>query len=123
MTKETGLIIGAIFIIFGIAIGAFGAHGLKEILVANSKVDTFQTGVEYLFYNSIGILIISIVSKDNKYFKYSIILLSLGIIFFSFSLFILSITNIGKFGLITPIGGLFFIIGWICFVINIKNKS
>lgn len=123
MTKETGLIIGSLYFILGIAIGAFGAHGLKEILIANSKVDTFQTGVEYLFYNSIGILIISIVSKENKYFKYSIVLLSLGIIFFSFSLFILSVTNISKFGIITPFGGLFFIIGWVSFILNIKNKS
>ena len=110
MTKEKGLLIGAIFMILGVGIGAFGAHSLKDILFQNGTEQTFKTGVDYLFYNAIGILIISIIGKNNKYFNYSIFLLVIGILLFSFSLFILSITNIKEIGIITPFGGLSFIL-------------
>ena len=123
MTKEKGLLIGAIFMILGVGIGAFGAHSLKDILFQYGTEQTFKTGVDYLFYNAIGILIISIIGKNNKYFNYSIFLLVIGILLFSFSLFILSITNIKEIGIITPFGGLAFILGWIYFIINQKTKN
>lgn len=123
MAKEKGLFIGAVFMILGVSIGAFGAHSLKEILIQNGTTDTFKTGVDYLFYNSIGIFIVSITGKNNKYFKYSILLLAIGILLFSFSLFILSLSNIKLIGIITPFGGLAFILGWICFILNQKTKN
>lgn len=123
MTKEKGLLIGAIFMILGVGIGAFGAHSLKDILFQYGTEQTFKTGVDYLFYNAIGILIISIIGKNNKYFNYSIFLLVIGILLFSFSLFILSITNIKGIGIITPFGGLSFIFGWICFILNQNKKK
>ena len=123
MTKEKGLIIGSILMVIGISIGAFGAHGLKEILEGNGTLSTFQTGVEYLFYNSIGILIISLSGKDNKMKTLAIISIILGIILFSFSLFTLSITGIKAIGIITPFGGLSMIIGWILFIMSLKTNK
>lgn len=123
MTKEKGLIIGSILMVIGISIGAFGAHGLKEILEENGTLSTFQTGVEYLFYNSIGILIISLSGKDNKMKSFAIISIILGIILFSFSLFTLSITGIKALGIITPFGGLSMIIGWILFIMSLKTNK
>lgn len=122
MSKDKGIIIGSIFMILGISIGAFGAHSLNETLGQNGTTETFKTGVDYLFYNAIGILIISITGKNNKYLQYSIFLLVAGILLFSFSLFILSITNIKWIGIITPFGGISFIIGWIYFILNQKKK-
>lgn len=123
MTKEKGLIIGSILMVIGISIGAFGAHGLKDILEENGTLSTFQTGVEYLFYNSIGILIISLSGKDNKMKSFAIISIILGIILFSFSLFTLSITGIKALGIITPFGGLSMIIGWILFIMSLKTNK
>ena len=123
MTKEKGLIIGSILMVIGISIGAFGAHGLKDILEENGTLSTFQTGVEYLFYNSIGILIISLSGKDNKMKSFAIISIILGIILFSFSLFTLSITGIKAIGIITPFGGLSMIIGWILFIMSLKTNK
>jgi len=123
MTKEKGLIIGSILMVIGISIGAFGAHGLKDILEENGTLSTFQTGVEYLFYNSIGILIISLSGKDNKMKSFAIISIILGIILFSFSLFTLSITGIKAIGIITPFGGLSMIIGWILFIMSLKKNK
>jgi len=123
MTKEKGLIIGSILMVIGISIGAFGAHGLKDILEENGTLSTFQTGVEYLFYNSIGILIISLSGKDNKMRSFAIISIILGIILFSFSLFTLSITGIKAIGIITPFGGLSMIIGWILFIMSLKTNK
>lgn len=123
MTKEKGLIIGSILMVIGISIGAFGAHGLKDIIEENGTLSTFQTGVEYLFYNSIGILIISLSGKDNKMKSFAIISIILGIILFSFSLFTLSITGIKAIGIITPFGGLSMIIGWILFIMSLKTNK
>lgn len=123
MTKKKGLIIGSILMVIGISIGAFGAHGLKDILEENGTLSTFQTGVEYLFYNSIGILIISLSGKDNKMKSFAIISIILGIILFSFSLFTLSITGIKALGIITPFGGLSMIVGWILFIMSLKTNK
>lgn len=125
MTQRQSLFIGAISMAICVAIGAFGAHGLKPILLANNNLETFKTGVEYFFYNSLGILLISQYAEKNKFTKYSILLLVIGNIIFPFSLFILCITDIKILGAITPIGGLTYIIGWLLFGVGIlkqKNK-
>lgn len=125
ISKETILKTGIIFSLLTVIIGAFGAHGLSDILTENDRLDTFKTGVLYQLFHSIAILISGVLF--DKYsvsnIKKAAILFSLGIIVFSGSLYILSITNIGVFGAITPIGGILFIVGWLYLFLSIKKQS
>ena len=120
------LLSGTTFSALAVAIGAFGAHSLQKTLEANNRLETFETGVKYQFYHAIALLFLGLYIQqcENKTLLttsgYSFIL---GIIIFSGSLYTLSLTNIRILGAITPLGGLAFIIGWICLAINIvKNQ-
>ncbi|MAJ43541.1 MAG: hypothetical protein CMF96_02195 [Candidatus Marinimicrobia bacterium] len=105
--------IGITISLLAVVIGAFGAHGLKEILTQNKSLDIFQTAVRYQMFHSIAIIITGILIYlnvvDSKLPTY---LFLAGIIIFSGSLYILSITDIKWLGAITPIGGVLFILGW-----------
>ncbi len=108
------LIIGATLAGLGVAIGAFGAHGLQDLLVANERVQTFETGVRYHMYHAIAILITGLLMKEvpKKLLNTIGYLFLGGILFFSGSLYTMSITGINWLGAITPIGGVLFITGW-----------
>ena len=106
----TGFLLGAL----SVAIGAFGAHGLNSILLENGRLDVFETAVKYQFYHTFAIIILGLLYKEAyQKIKIPFYLFLFGIIIFSGSLYILSITNITFFGAITPFGGLSLIIGWI----------
>ena len=110
----TACILGA----FTIVIGAYGAHGLKQ-LVDNEAITSFETGVRYQMYHVIVLLIIgfaSPISSTTK--KWVFRLFILGIVLFSGSIYILALKYVLPFdvkflGPITPLGGLSFIIGWL----------
>ncbi len=112
--------IGAFLLAVTIAIGAFGAHGLKEILDAPA-LNTFEVGVRYQMYHALGILILGIVPSISQNLKQKIFwLFIIGILFFSGSIYLLSMNSILPFetsviGFVTPLGGLFFIMGWFFF--------
>ena len=105
--------IGIISSLLTVIIGAFGAHGLKEVLTNNKTLETFQTAVRYQMFHSITLIIVGVLYHlnivDNKFPTY---LFLGGIFIFSGSLYVLSITGIKWLGAITPIGGLLFILGW-----------
>lgn len=109
--------------------GAFGSHLLKGIL-GEYELSVWETAVRYLMFHALGILILSINHRHfNKKLFISLILLSLGIIIFSGTLFLLATRNIWgddtyKFlGAITPVGGLSMIIGWLFTPAFCLNKS
>ncbi len=107
-----------------VAIGAFGAHGLEPTLEKMGRVDTFETAVKYQFYHTLAIFLVGILQgqfPQNKRLNISAWLFFAGIIIFSGSLYILSITRVNWLGAITPFGGLAFIIGWILLFFNIKK--
>ena len=108
-----GLIAGSLFSMLSVVFGAFGAHYLKNTL-NDYSLSVFQTGVLYQFFHSIGILLVVLLSinKDNLNLDLSIWFFTLGIILFSGSLYLLAITGLKWLGAITPIGGFFFILGW-----------
>ena len=112
--SKTILTTAAVFLALGVIIGAFGAHGLKSHLTAESLA-RYRTGVEYHFYHALGLLLVGVlaVSMPDLNLKWTALLLSTGIILFSGSLYILAITGIKWMGAITPVGGLCFILGWI----------
>ena len=107
------LSIGALFGLLGVMIGAFGAHGLEGKLTAHALA-RFQTGVEYQFYHVGALLIIGVLlnQAQSSQLTLSGIFFTLGIILFSGSLYAYALTGTKFFGMITPLGGLCFLIGW-----------
>lgn len=97
-----------------VMIGAFGAHALKSTLEANQRLETFETAVQYQFYHSLALILLGLIILHAPHKAYSIsgIGFIAGIIIFPGSLYTLSLSGITKFGAITPIGGLAFIVGW-----------
>lgn len=108
------LIIGSLLSGLAVAIGAFGAHALKNILESNGRIQTFETAVQYHMFHALGILLLGILMsrKPHKSLQWVSYLFLLGIIVFSGSLYTMSITGITSLGMITPIGGIMFISGW-----------
>jgi uncharacterized membrane protein YgdD (TMEM256/DUF423 family) len=113
-TKNT-IFIGAILLAISVAIGAFGAHGLKSLLLENNRLETFDTANKYQFYHAFAIILCGILANQypEKNFKLISHLFLLGIIIFSGSLYILCLSNINWLGAITPLGGVLFIIAWV----------
>lgn len=113
------LFIGSAFALFAVIIGAFGAHGLEKIITDEKMLMRFNTGVDYQFYHAFGILIVALLLKeiDSRLLTSAGIVFSIGIILFSGSLYSYVLTANSQFAMITPIGGLAFILGWVLMLI------
>ena len=123
MNSVKTLKIAAFFGFLSVLIGAFGAHGLEDVLILNQRLDTYKTAVNYQFYHSLALMLVGILmmSKPSKYLIRSAKMFVLGILLFSGSLYLLSLTNYTLIGVVTPIGGLFFIFGWLALYKSISN--
>lgn len=121
--NKTWLIISAISGFLSVAIGAFGAHGLKETLIKNALqaqleknhyIDIFNTGVKYQMFHTIALMVVSYLmyAYHEKNYHWAGACFVAGILIFSGSLYALSVTGIRALGAITPIGGVFFLLGW-----------
>lgn len=119
MTK-TILLTATVLLALAVAIGAFGAHGLKEHL-SEAMLQTWKTGVEYHFYHALGLLLVGVLSvlMPSNLLNWSAIFLFAGIILFSGSLYILALTGIKWLGAITPLGGISFIAGWVLLAVAV----
>lgn len=123
------IITASIFGMIAVAFGAFGAHTIKN-LVSPSSLEVWKTAVNYQFYHTFALLFLALYSqKHNNSIDLAAWFFSIGIILFSGSLYLISIKEIlqlpglAVLGPITPIGGLFFIMGWITLLIAvIKSK-
>jgi uncharacterized membrane protein YgdD (TMEM256/DUF423 family) len=123
---QTAAILGAL----AVALGAFGAHALKK-MVPPETVTTFETGVRYQFYHVFALLAVAILfgSFPGKNLQYAGMCFIIGIILFSGSLYALTALSATKtdglrgIGVITPIGGIFFIIGWVFLFLGVWNKA
>lgn len=119
------MIIGALMAMLSVAIGAFGAH-LLEPIVGESSMKVYETGVQYHMIHALGILLIAIVAGlwgDSRRLAWAGWLLFVGIILFSGSLYVLTITGIKPLGIITPFGGVAFIAGWICLMAEAFSRK
>jgi uncharacterized membrane protein YgdD (TMEM256/DUF423 family) len=103
-----------------VALGAFGAHGLRNILTPE-MIETYKTGVLYHLVHSAVLLAISV--NNGKRFHTSAIFLLAGIILFSFSLYLYAITGIKSFAMITPLGGISLLIGWLFIIIQAARPT
>src|SRR3989338_3031205 len=105
------LLVGSVLGFFGVALGAFGAHGLKSILHPD-MLAIFETAVRYQMFHSCAIVADAVIAEKLPLALLAGRLFGVGIILFSGSLYALSLTEIRSFGMITPIGGICFLAGW-----------
>lgn len=121
--NRTILITAAILGIVAIALGAFGAHGLKALISVDAQ-QTFETGVRYQMYHAIALLFVGTTPFITEKSKKTIyVLMLIGIIFFSGSIYGLATMEISQInfrtiGFITPIGGLLLISSWVVMLVN-----
>lgn len=121
---STGAVLGFIAII----LGAFGAHALKKVLNLD-QLASFETGVKYQMYHALFLLFLggsNLVSEKAKRSIYFLVLS--GVVLFSGSIYLLATKNVsnidfGIIGIVTPIGGLLMIVGWIVLFLNIMKKK
>ena len=112
---------GAVGAGLSVALGAFAAHALKSRLPAE-MLAVFQTGVQYQFYHSLGLILVGILAQryqGSSLLTASGLLMLAGILLFSGSLYVLSTTGIRSLGLITPIGGVAFITAWLLLAVGV----
>ena len=123
MSAKAVLILAGILGALSVGIGAFGAHGLEATLTANGRVETFETAVKYQFYHTLALLLLGILMLNfqQSYLTYAAYAFTGGIVVFSGSLYVLSLTNMTWLGAITPIGGLGFILGWVFLILGVSK--
>ena len=109
MSQRGAMTVAAGLGFLAVALGAFGAHGLEKILEANDRVDTWETAVLYHFVHTLALLALAVRGPVPRLVGWSFVI---GIAIFSGSLYILSLTGLTWLGVITPLGGVGFLVGW-----------
>jgi uncharacterized membrane protein YgdD (TMEM256/DUF423 family) len=117
--KNIFALLGSISALLGVALGAFGAHALKQTL-SPAMLAVFETGVRYQMYHSFALLVTAwaVENSRNANFSRAGWAFVAGIILFSGSLYALTLTDIQGFGLVTPVGGAAFLAGWLLLAVG-----
>lgn len=128
MRKKTIILTGALLAAASVGIGAFGAHGLKDLLEQTGKTNTFETAVRYQFYHALALMLSGILMHLYKstWLKTATWFFLAGIALFSGSLYLLSLSGIQFkwfMGMLAPIGGLSFIVGWVLLGLGCWKKN
>ena len=107
---------------FGVLLGAFGAHAIKD-MVTPAMLETYKTGVQYHQIHALAILFVALLAFwiPIRLLRLSGWLFAAGIIVFSGSLYLYALTGIKTFALITPLGGLGFLSGWLCVLFSVTT--
>ena len=116
------IVIGALAAMLAVLLGAFGAHGLRN-LISPAGLATYHTGVEYHFYAAFGLIVVGLLESKrhdgadataamDRGLAWAGWLMLTGIVMFSGSLYALTLTGMRSFGMITPLGGVSFIAAW-----------
>ena len=118
LSSRWTLLLAAISGVMTVIFGAFAAHILKTQLSTNMW-SVFETGIQYQAWHSLALLACGIWARTmpSKAVSYAALFFALGIVCFSGSLYVLALTGIKWFGPITPIGGVFFIFGWVALIV------
>lgn len=113
---------GSLIMLLGVALGAFGAHGLKDRLSIEAK-QIYQTAILYHLIHGLALLAVgwlALLKPMDGNIRNAGWCFIIGILLFSGSLYVLSLTGIKKLGIITPFGGLAFLLGWLLLVLSTK---
>lgn len=114
MSQKLTFITGSLFGMLAVGLGAFGAHALKALLTQNGRTETYELAVKYQFYHAVALLVLGFLFDkfSASFLQWSALSMTLGVIFFSGSLYVFALTNKSTFAMITPIGGLLLLAGW-----------
>ncbi|EXF92017.1 membrane protein [Pseudomonas fluorescens HK44] len=109
------LMLAAFFGFTGVGLGAFAAHGLKDRLSAE-YLAIFHTGVTYQLVHTLALLGVALLAAQipGRLIIWAGVSFAIGILLFSGSLYLLTLTGVSKLGIVTPFGGLAFLVGWLC---------
>ena len=118
------LTIAAISGLLAVVLGAFGAHALKK-MISPEMLEVYKTGVQYQFYHTFALLAVGVLIHFNtsKALKWSGYLFVVGILLFSGSLYVMSITGIKALGIITPFGGTVWIVAWFLLMVHCRKLT
>lgn len=126
---KKAIVAGTLFAAIAVMLGAFGAHGLKN-LVTPERLLVYETGVRYHFYHSLALIITGILYSHypHKMLSLATTFFITGILLFSGSLYAIVYTgilgtSIGPMGILTPIGGVFFILGWVWVALGVMKQT
>lgn len=122
---HTVIMLGATMAFLSVAAGAFGAHGVKPLL-SEDLFGIYQTAVQYQFFHSMGLLIVGVMITLPLRLSYRHLTIAaasflLGILLFSGSLYLYAFTGVKKLGMITPFGGLCFLVGWLMLGLSARS--
>ena len=114
------LVLAALTVLLALAVGfgAFGAHALQTFLAETKRLETYETAVKYQFYHALGLLIVGLLMFriHDVWLQYAGLSLISGILIFSGSLYLICFTGFARLGMVTPLGGLLLILGWLLLV-------
>jgi len=119
------ILTGAVYALLAVALGAFGAHALEDTL-SPSMLETYEVGVRYQMYHALGLILLGALSDRalrTRALVWSARLLHAGILIFSGSLYVLTLTGYTKLGMVTPIGGVAFISGWVMLIVAFTRSK
>jgi len=124
MNQRSTLLAASVLGALAVSIGAFGAHALKPTLIQSGKLEVFELATRYQFYHTLGLLAIGILQQfiPDKKLSYAALFMLIGTVLFSGSLYLLCFVKLGPVGLITPIGGVFLILGWVFLLLSVAKK-
>lgn len=123
--KSVFIFLGAFSALTGVGLGAFGAHALKATLSVDALA-IYQTGVTYQMWHALGLLGIACLQNfvpDSRLVSWAGWFMFIGILLFSGSLYLLALLNIHWLGMITPIGGVCFLIAWLLLCLSATQKK
>ncbi len=117
---KRSLVLGTALLALAVLIGAFGAHGLKN-MVLPEKLATFETGVRYHFYHAFALVILGILSTQFQNLKTNVSHWAFfaGNLLFSFNCYFYVLTDMKVFAMIVPLGGVLFVVGWVTLMVQL----
>ncbi len=133
MNSRTAMMLGALLAAAAVGLGAYGAHGLEKQVVAlgyeadlAKRIDWFETGVKYHMFHALALIVAGLLAERTARSGVLLavpILFFAGIFLFSGSLYAMTFLSStwSKLGAITPLGGLAFIVGWICLAVGVRK--
>lgn len=125
MNQKNALLAGAILGGLGVALGAFGAHALKDLLANSGRTETYELAVRYEFYHAFALLVAGMLQQsfNSKYVRTAGTFFLAGTVLFSGSLYLICLTNVKAFAYATPFGGVLLILGWVFLTLGIIDKK
>jgi len=124
VSMKSPLILTSMLGAAGVALGAFGAHGLQPLLESNGTAAIWQTAVQYHFYHTLAMLALALLTgTPSTSSRWAVAFWAAGVLIFSGTLYVLALTNLRWLGAVTPIGGILLLAGWICLLFVRKKPE